>query len=63
MRQLQGGVWSTTVFIPDNPETKSHQQFKYDSKLDALTYGRELASEILEVTKAIVIKVPDKNSS
>ncbi len=59
MQRLPGGVWSTTCWIPDNPEVRSHRTFRYDSKLDALTYGWELTNEILDIAQVLVREVPD----
>lgn len=63
MVKLQGDIWSTTLWIPDNPEARSHKEFKYDSELDALIYGWELTNEILEIVQAIVQTVPEQDSS
>ena len=63
MVRLENGVWSTSILIPDNPRVRSQKQFRDESHLDALTYGWELTNEVLEVTRAIVNEVPDKESS
>lgn len=49
MTKLQGVAWSTSFYIPDNPEAKSKKHFRYTSSLDALTYGWQLATEVLGI--------------
>jgi hypothetical protein len=63
MVKLQGDIWSTTLWIPNNPEARSHKKFRYDSEIDALTYGWELTNEMLEIAHKIVQAVPEQDSS
>ena len=49
MRRCSLGIWTTTIPIPDNPETRSKKKFTYDLNRDALTYAWELSNEILDV--------------
>jgi len=63
MVRLEGGVWSTSLIIPDNPEARSHTEFKYKSRLDALTYGWEVTNEVIEIAQAIVQAVPEQEGS
>ena len=63
MKRLDRGVWSTSYWLPENPKAKSAKEFRFRSQLDALTYGWELANEIMDTTKAIVQEVPDEASA
>lgn len=68
MTRLPGGLWSTSCWLPDNPEVRSHdlwsdQQFQFSRRIDALTYGWELTNEIVDVAKAILREVPDEASA
>jgi hypothetical protein len=54
MSRLDDKVWSASIWIPDNPEDKSQVKFIYDSKIDALTYGWELTSEMVNLVKMVV---------
>jgi hypothetical protein len=58
--RLHDGIWAATFLIPDNPEAKSQRLFTFDLQLDALTYGWKLADEIIEVAKAVVIELPER---
>ena len=61
MKKLSGDVWSTSIFIPDNPEARSQKKFKFNSQIDALTYGWEITNEVLSVAHAIIDEIPDEN--
>lgn len=63
MELLEGSVWSTTVRIPDNPEVRSFDAFRYESHLNALTFGWKLANEVVEVACILVDAVPDQEAS
>lgn len=63
MMRLQNGVWSISLIIPDNPEVRSQNKYKYDSKIDALKYGWELTNEITEVARLILDEVPKVSAS
>jgi hypothetical protein len=58
MSRLDDKVWSASIWIPDNPEDKSQVKFIYDSKIDALTYGWELTSEMVKLVKMVVDEAP-----
>lgn len=58
MTRLENGVYATSILIPDNPEARSQAKFQYTSRLDALTYGWELANELLKLADAIVGEMP-----
>jgi hypothetical protein len=60
MQRLQGGVWSTSIWIPDNPEARSQREYRYDSRIDALTYGWQITNEILDVARSIIKEIPEK---
>ena len=53
MQKLDNGTWTAQMIIPDNPSTKARAQFTYDKMRDALSYGWEVATEVLEVAEAI----------
>ena len=53
LKRVKGGEWSATLLLPDNPEAKSQTRFVYRSKLDALTYGWELANEVIDVAAEV----------
>lgn len=59
MQKLEGGVWSVLMRIPDNPEAKSQSAFTFAKGLDALSYGWELANEIVRVATAIMMAIPE----
>lgn len=58
LRQDDGGTWSVLLRIPDNPEVKSKQHFEYIYDLDALTYGWELANELIGITLSVLAAIP-----
>lgn len=62
MTKLEGETFSTSILIPDNPEARSQKLFRYDSQLDALTYGWELANEVLEITGTTISEVVNRES-
>ena len=59
MSRFDDKVWSASIWIPDNPEDKSQVKFIYDSKIDALTYGWELTSEMVKLVKMVVDGAPE----
>jgi len=59
MSRFDDKVWSASIWIPDNPEDKSQVKFIYDSKIDALTYGWELTSEMVKLVKIVVDGAPE----
>lgn len=63
MKKIENVIWSTSIYIPDNPEARSQKQFKYDSQIDALTYGWGLTNEIFEVSQEIINAVVDNEIS
>ncbi len=54
MEKLDLGAWVTSAFIPDNPSARGRTKFTYDQRRDALTYGWEAASEILDVVSTLL---------
>ena len=62
MKRLQGGVWSTSLWIPDNPEAKSKGKFKFEERIDSLTYGWNVTSEMLDIVSAIKKEVQNRGS-
>jgi hypothetical protein len=53
-RRHSSQAWMTTIWIPDNPEARSKNQFTFGLHRDALTYAWELADEVLGVSTAVV---------
>jgi len=62
MKRLQGGVWSTSLWIPDNPEAKSKGEYKFEERIDSLTYGWNVTSEMLDIVSAIKKEVQNRGS-
>jgi hypothetical protein len=60
MEQIERGIWGASILIPDNPQERSPKKFKYDSRIDALTYGWELTTEIFEVAREILKALPQR---
>lgn len=60
MEKIDNRIWTARVFIPDNPSSKSRSKFLYSKERDALTYGWELANEILEVASALMNVINEK---
>jgi hypothetical protein len=54
MKRLADGVWTAWARIPDNPEVKSRKQFSYVCGYDALTYGWEVANEVISLATEVV---------
>jgi hypothetical protein len=54
VRILPGGAWSTWSPIPDNPDARSQKAFRFEGRLDALTYGWELTTEVVDATRTVV---------
>jgi hypothetical protein len=51
-------IWSAHLFIPDNPEARSHRDFVFTKGIDALTYGWEVTVEVCELAETIVKHMP-----
>ncbi len=58
MTKLDDSMWSVSLLIPDNPEVKSKKMLKYTSNIDALTYGWQVATEIIDITCEILNFLP-----
>lgn len=54
MKRIEDGVWMTWARIPDNPEVKSKKKFTYAANHDALTYGWEVANEVISLASEAV---------
>jgi len=54
MRRHSVGAWTTMIRIPDNPEARSKRDFTFFRDVDALSYGWELANELLNVVSDVV---------
>ena len=57
MERLDENVWATSFLVPDNPEDKSPKKFRYDHKVDALTYGWELTDRLFLLVKLLTIEI------
>jgi hypothetical protein len=57
MERVAGDIWSVRLRLPDNPERKSQPAFKFEKNLDALTYGWELANEVMNVATVIFSRI------
>lgn len=58
LEQIPQGAWKMAIWIPDNPEDKSGANFAYANRLDALTYGWNVTTELLEMAVLILGAVP-----
>jgi len=58
MEQLDNGLWLARFRIPDNPEARSANAFRYDSQLDALTYGWAVTDEVVRLARVIIEGLP-----
>jgi hypothetical protein len=56
MTRLSDGVWSVSLLIPDNPKAKSKPQLSYSNKIDALSYSWEIATEVVDVAREIILE-------
>lgn len=54
MELLPVDLWSTRIFIPDNPGVRSKELFTYTRRIDALEYSYEVANELLDLTVEVV---------
>jgi hypothetical protein len=59
MEQLDNGLWLAWLRIPDNPQVRSAKAFRYDSKLDALTYGWTVADEVVKLAHTLIKQLPN----
>jgi len=58
MTLLRDDVWSVSMFLPDDPQTRSPQKATFGQRRDALSWGVSVAVELLDVAKAIADAVP-----
>lgn len=63
MVKLNNSVWGSKVLLPDNPEVKARDKFLYKEGVDALTYGWQIACEVLDVSSAIIAAVEKQRVS
>jgi hypothetical protein len=47
VEQLDDGRRKVLALIPDNPEARSKQKFRYAQRMDALSFGWRAANELL----------------
>lgn len=60
MNRLADDVWKAWARIPDNPEVLSRKKFSYALGLDALTYGWEVANEVMALATEVVAAATPK---
>ena len=54
LEKVGGAFWSVRIRIPDNPEARSSKAFTFAKGLDALSYSREIAEELLTVMTLVI---------
>ena len=52
--RLENNVISVSFWIPDNPEVRSQRNLSFGSRLDALSYGWELANEVVDLASFLI---------
>lgn len=52
--ELKAGAWSACAVIPDDPDARSTQQFRYDHQLDALELARGAATALLGFARSLM---------
>jgi hypothetical protein len=57
-RRVDGNLWSVRVQLPDNPRVKSQSSFTFANNVDALTYGWELANEVITQAAQVFATIP-----
>lgn len=63
MVRIEENLWSTSIFMPDNPEVKSTKKFRFSDEIDALTYGWVLTNEVTEIAIEILRAADNKVNS
>jgi hypothetical protein len=63
LERVAGDIWSVKLLLPDNPEGKSQKAFRFKKNLDALTYGWELANEVINVATKIFSRIPTQEEA
>lgn len=59
MERLDNGLWTAWLRIPDNPQARSAESFRYDCDLDALTYGWTVTDEVVKLSHALIKQLPN----
>jgi len=54
MKEALPGVWAASARIPDNPDARSKSAFRFAGRLDALSFGWEVANEVHRVMEVII---------
>lgn len=62
-RCQEDGIWSIDFLIPDNPDVKSKEDFRYETQTDALSYGWALTNEICSIATAIINSIQNEEGS
>jgi hypothetical protein len=57
-RRIDEDHWSVRLPLPDNPEVKSQKAFTFAKNLDALTYGWEVANEVIAQAVQVFAAIP-----
>lgn len=63
MREVLPGVWSASARIPDNPEARSKTAFRFQCRLDALSFAWQVAVEVHRVIDLILHEAYSENDS
>ena len=58
----QGLAWSVFAVLPDNPEARSSEKFRYTDQVDALSYGWSLTDMLLRDLTTVIDALPVKSS-
>lgn len=58
MERLDNELWTAWLRIPDNPQARSAKSFRYDRRLDALTYGWTVTDEVVKLAHALMKQLP-----
>lgn len=53
-KALSGLIWSTEMHIPDNPEVRSKAKFRFDNRIDALTFAWSGTVEVVTLVTEII---------
>lgn len=51
---LSGLIWSTQMHIPDNPEARSKSSFRFDNRIDALTFAWTGTVEVVTLARDLI---------
>jgi len=61
MKEVLPGIWSASARIPDNPEARSKKAFRFQGRLDALSFAWQVAVEVHRVIDLILHEAYSEN--